>query len=96
MRSLNLFIIAVSFFSMAAGLLFSFWPLIPLGIALLVLYGHTTLGISSGLLFDLLFGAPIGALSFLHFPFLLFAALCVGIRAASIRFILPHSDLGAL
>ena len=81
---------------MVLGLVFSFWPLIPIGVALLVLYGHTALGIAAGLFFDITFGAPQGLLSLIHFPFLLFAVLCVGLRVASIRFILPRSDLDTL
>ncbi len=96
MRAFDLFIIIFASLCMIAGLVFSFWPLVPLGIALLVLYGHTALGISAGLFFDIVFGAPQGILSVLHFPFLLFAVLCVGLRVASVRFILPRSDLGAL
>jgi hypothetical protein len=96
MRAFDFFIIAFSVLCMAFSLAFSFWPLIPLGIALLIFYGHTALGISSGLLFDVLFGAPVGLLSFLHFPFLLFAVLCVGLRIASIRFIFPHFGIDAL
>ena len=96
MRAFDIFIIIFASLCMISGLVFSFWPLVPLGVALLVLYGHTALGISAGLFFDVVFGAPIGLLSMLHFPFLLFAVLCVGLRVASVRFILPRSDLGAL
>jgi hypothetical protein len=96
MRNSEPFIITLSLICMALGLVFSFWPLVPLGIALLVLYGHTALGIGAGLFFDAVFGAPVGPLAFLHFPFLLFAVLCVGLRVTSVRFILPRSDLGAL
>ena len=96
MRNSEPFIIILSLACMALGLAFSFWPLIPIGIALFVLYGHTALGIASGLFFDIAFGAPQGLLSLIHFPFLLFAVLCVGLRVASVRFILPRSDLGAL
>ena len=80
----------------AAGLIFSFWPLVPAGIALLVLYGHTALGITAGLFFDIVWGAPMGMLAFLHFPFLLFALLCVLIRVGALRVILPRGGLDAL
>ena len=81
---------------MVLGLMLSFWPLVPAGIALLVLYGHTAIGVTAGLFFDIVYGAPVGILSMLHFPFLLFAVLCVALRIASIRFVLPRDDLGTL
>ena len=81
---------------MLAALLFSFWPGVALGIALLVLYGHTALGVSAGLFFDVLYGAPVGLFSFLHFPFLLFAVVCVGLRILSVRFILSREVEDAL
>ncbi len=96
MRAFDIFIVSFATLCMVLGIIFSFWPLVPLGIALFILYGHTALGISAGLFFDVIFGAPQGVLSYLHFPFLLFAVLCVGLRVASVRFILPRSDLGAL
>ena len=96
MNKMNVLVLVLAFLSMSAGLLFSFWPLIPVGIAFLVLYGHTTIGITSALLFDIVFGAPVGLLGFLHFPFLLFAVLCVVLRVLSIRLVLPRGDLGTL
>ena len=81
---------------MVAGILFSFWPLVPMGLALLVLYGHTAFGITAGLIFDILWGAPVGVLAFLHFPFLLFALACVLIRVFALSVILPRGDLDAL
>ena len=92
----NFFIVAFSILCLVAGLLFSFWPLLPLGVALLVLYGHTALGIAGALLCDLVFGLPPGLLGLLHFPFLLFAVACVGLRILAVSVVLPRSDPGAL
>lgn len=96
MTRFDIFIIACSLASFLFGFLVPWWPLMALGIALLVLYGHTGLGVSAGLLFDVLWGAPPGAFMLLHFPFLLFAAVCVGVRALALAFILPRSGPLAL
>lgn len=96
MKNKNLFTLLCAFVLVSAGFAFSFWPLVPAGIALLVLYGHTALGITAGLIFDIVWGAPMGMLAFLHFPFLLFALLCVLIRVVALRVILPRGDLDAL
>ncbi len=96
MNRINIFVFVFALLCMALGLLCSFWPLVPVGVALLVLYGNTTLGVTSALFFDIIYGAPVGLLSFLYFPFLLFAVLCVLLRGLSLRFMLPRGDLGAL
>jgi hypothetical protein len=96
MERFNLLIIIISIAFIGAGLLFSFWPLVLAGIALLVLYGHTAFGVSAALLFDLIYGEPTGVLAFLYFPFILFALLCVVLRIVALRVILPRGDLGTL
>ncbi len=80
----------------AAGIAFSFWPLIPLGVALMVLYGHTALGVTLGLFFDVIYGPPQGLFLALHFPFLLFALLCLIFRILAVSYILERSDPGAI
>ena len=96
MKSSDIFVIVGSLVCMSAALFFSFWPLAAMGVAFLVLYGHTAWGIGAGLFFDAVYGAPVGMLAILHFPFLLFAVVCVGLRILAIRQILPRNDLGAL
>jgi hypothetical protein len=93
MKKSGLFLMILALLCFSAGLLFSFWPLLPLAVALLVLYGHTALGITTALFCDIIFGAPLGMFAFLHFPFLLFAVLCVGVRILSLRLVLERNDL---
>ena len=65
----------VSFVLAALGFLLPFWPLSLVGIALAALSGHWLFAICVGLLIDIGFGAPLGRLHFLYFPFTLAAAV---------------------
>ncbi len=90
MNRFDFVIIIFSILLLAAGLMFSFWPLVPLGVALLVLYGHTAFGITAALFFDVIYGVPVGLHAALHFPFLLFSLVCVGLRQAALAFVLER------
>lgn len=96
MNRLDLFVLITAALLWGASIMFSFWPFVAGAVALLVLYGHTTSGIVAALLTDLLFGAPIGLLGYLHFPFLLFALFCVALRQLSLRLVLERSSIDAI
>jgi hypothetical protein len=90
MNKLDLVVLLASALLCGSALFFGFWPLIAVAVALLVLYGHTAVGIVVALTTDLLFGAPVGLLSYLHFPFLLFALFCVALRQLSLKVVLER------
>lgn len=75
---------------MGIGLLLSLWPLVPAGVAMLAFEGHTTLAIIAGFVADLTFGAPLGLVSYIHFPFLIMAVLCVVLRVGARSVMLPR------
>lgn len=96
MKVSDMLIIAGAAFCIVLGLFSPLWPLVPAGVALLVLYGHTTWGLLIALTADLLYGPPAGALALVHFPFFIFAVACVGLRALALSFILPRGRADTL
>ena len=67
---------AISLISLGAflgGFLFSFWPLCLAGLLLSGAMGRYVTALVIGVCMDLLYGAPIGLLQFMHVPFTLLA-----------------------
>lgn len=96
MHRFDLSVVLLAILLMLIGLLLSLWPLVPAGVALLVFEGHVALGVTSGLVADLIFGAPLGMLSYVHFPFLLFAVACVVLRVVAVSVVLPRGGANTL
>ncbi len=84
------FILAAFFLLAALGFVLPFWPLSALGIALIALMGRWFLAVAVGLLLDLAWGAPIGLVHYLYFPFTLFAALCALARLAGATYFIDR------
>ncbi len=72
---------AIAFLLAAAGFLLPLWPLCVVGILLAALSGRWLFGTIVGLLVDVAWGAPTGALHYLFFPFTLIAVLGALARA---------------
>lgn len=68
-------IYAVTFLLASAGFLVPFWPLSVAGVALAALSGRWIFGVSTGLLLDLAWGAPVGTYHYFFFPFTIVALL---------------------
>jgi hypothetical protein len=73
-------ILSVSFLLAAVGFLLPLWPLSVLGIALAALSGRWIFAIAVGVLLDLAYGAPVGTIHYLYFPFTLSAVVLSLIR----------------
>lgn len=63
------FFLALVFALAAGGVTASFWPLEVLGVLLAALAAHPAYAVGLGLLLDLAYGAPVGQLHALLFPF---------------------------
>jgi hypothetical protein len=88
-KKLIWWMLALSLMLAAAGLLLPFWPLSFLGMLLAALLGRWILAIILGLVLDSIYGAPIGSLHVLYFPFTLAALVAVVLRYYVSAFILP-------
>ncbi len=64
----------------AASFLFSWWPLAAIGIIFAVIVGRWPLAIILGLMLDIIYGAPLGMMHILVFPFTIFAILGALVR----------------
>lgn len=64
---------ALSFVIAASGFLLPLWPLCIVGILIAALSGRWVFAILTGLLIDLAWGAPQGALHYVYMPFMLVA-----------------------
>lgn len=91
MKSADTWVYIGAFLLAVGGLIFSFWPLILLGIAIAVLYGHEFYGAFLALLFDLVLGVPTGMLGYVHFPLVIFALLCFVVRYFALRYVLERA-----
>jgi hypothetical protein len=65
----------ISLALLAAGFLFSFWPLSAVGLLLAAATGQYAIAIVIGLILDVLYGAPVGRWHFVHVPFTLLSLL---------------------
>ncbi len=72
------------------AILAGFWPGAVLAIILLVLCGRSPWAVGLGLFFDLLWGPPAGALSFVILPFTAGVVALALLRAALMRFMRPR------
>jgi hypothetical protein len=75
----------------AAGFLLPFWPFSVLAVVTGGLLGHGMFAFVLGLLLDVAWGAPTGALHVLVFPFTLLALLSILARVFAHRFLLRKS-----
>ncbi|HVZ75895.1 MAG TPA: hypothetical protein VG934_01330 [Candidatus Paceibacterota bacterium] len=92
MRKNSYAIIAIAFLIAAAGFLIPFWPLTVLGIAVMALLGYPLWAITLGLLLDLAYGAPIGTLHILVFPFTIVALASIVVREVGKRYFMDASS----
>ncbi|MBI2004772.1 hypothetical protein HYS79_01255 [Patescibacteria group bacterium] len=81
-------LLAASFLLAALGFLLPLWPLSALGILLAGLSGRYLFAIAMGLLFDIAYGAPMGAPHFVWFPFTIIALAAMLGRALAKRYLL--------
>ena len=86
-NSATKWILACSFATASAGFLLPFWPLSVAGILLASLSGRWTFAIAIGLLFDIAYGAPMGNMKYLYFPFTAVALLGILARIFSLRYL---------
>ncbi len=96
MKSADTWVYVGAFALAACGLLFSFWPLTLLGIAVAVLYGHEFYGVFLALFFDLVLGVPTGALGYVHFPLVIFALVCFVVRYFALRLVLERTGVDTI
>ena len=85
----------VSFALLAAGFLFSFWPVSLLGLVLAAVSGQYPAAVLIGLVMDTAYGAPVGRLHLVYVPFTL-----LSLAACALRFYVPayfrRGDSGTL
>lgn len=96
MKSADAWVYVGAFVLAIGGLVFSFWPLTLLGIALAVLYGHEFYGVFLALVFDLILGVPTGLLSYVHFPLVIFALVCFVVRYFALRLVLERTGVDTI
>lgn len=96
MKAANVLVWSIAALCALASFAFGFWPLSVIAIALLVLYGHTTVGLALALFFDLIYGVPPGIFGLLYFPFFILGCLCVVLRGLALRFVLERGVPDAL
>ncbi len=83
--------LALSFAMVAVGFLLPLWPLALVGVAIAALSGQWIFTLMLGLLLDVAFGAPVGKLHVLYFPFALFALAGIVVRYMSSSYIRQSS-----
>ncbi len=89
MRSKNIYLIlAASFALVGGGLLFPFWPLSVLGVALAAFARRFVFTVCMGILLDLAWGAPTGMFSYFFFPMTALSLLFVLARIVADRYFL--------
>ncbi len=81
-------ILSISFLLAAVGFLLPLWPLSLLGIALAALSGRWVFAIAIGVLLDLAYGAPLGTLHYLYFPFTLAAVVLSLVRYVGMGYVM--------
>jgi hypothetical protein len=91
MKSADTFVYVGAGALAVGGLIFSFWPLTLLGIAIAVLYGHEFYGTFLALLFDVILGVPTGVLEYVQFPLVIFALVCFVVRYFALRYVLERA-----
>jgi len=79
-----------------ASFLFEFWPLAVIGLAALGFVGRGFLAPLLGLLLDLAYGAPVGLVTYLFFPYTLLGLLTLGIRYSFGRYLLERASRDTL
>ena len=84
--------IAIAFVLVAGGFLVSFWPLSVLGILFVAGMGRWVSAILLGLLLDIAYGAPIGFIHFIYFPFTLLALAAAGVRLFVLHYMRKSSN----
>ena len=89
-------LLSACFLLAALGFLLPMWPLSALGIFLAGLSGRYMFAITMGLLFDVAYGAPMGALHFAWFPFTLLAIAAQLCRVFGKRYFLGMSQSEAV
>ena len=84
-------IVASSFIISASGFLLGWWPLSVVGILILGLSGRWWFAVPIGMLFDLAYGTPLGALHYLYIPFTLVALVSIVVRSWSLKYVFSQS-----
>ena len=74
------------------GFFIPWWPLGVIAIILAALRGLGAFALIVGMIMDLSFGAPLGALHYLYFPFTLLAGLAVAAHLIGIQFIFNRKE----
>jgi hypothetical protein len=72
--------LAITFLVASAGFLLQLWPLALAGVVAMACVGRGWYAIPAGFLLDLAYGAPVGALAYLFFPFTIAALAVVVVR----------------
>lgn len=73
-------IVALACVLAAAGFLLPLWQIALVGVAIAALSGQWLAAVIIGLLLDIAYGAPVGRLHFLYFPFTIFALVTALVR----------------
>ena len=73
-----------------AGFCIQFWPLELLAVLTAGLGGSPVVALVLGVLFDLIYGVPVGQLHYLFFPFTLAALVGIGVYMIASRFMLER------
>jgi hypothetical protein len=83
-------VLAVFFALAAIGFLLPLWPLSALAVVLMSAWGRWLFAISVGLLLDLAWGAPVGLVHYVYFPFTLLAVVTALVRAWSAKYFIDR------
>jgi hypothetical protein len=91
MKNPRRWILAVFIALTALGFVLPFWPLSALGLILLSLWGRWLVALLLGLLIDVAWGAPVGALHFIYFPFAALALVVALARLYGARYFIDRT-----
>ena len=80
------FILAVLFLLASGGFLLQFWPVEVVAVLCASLFGFPLFALGTGILLDIAYGAPMGLMHFLFFPFTLIACLGLILRILGKRY----------
>jgi hypothetical protein len=84
-------IYALSFIIAGAGFLLPFWPLCIVGVLIAALSGRFIFAIFMGLLLDVAWGAPVGILHYIYFPFTILALVGALLQRLSGKYFLDRT-----
>lgn len=96
MKTRTRILLALCFLISAAGFLLESWPLQVVGLAAMTFVGRGFFALPLGLLLDLAYGSPMGALHYIFFPFTILALVLIIARYWAGKYFLDKSSKSTL